>query len=182
MGTNFPHITFSATLGTIERIVTYAVGFGVGIGVPLVLAIIFYLVFSTPIPLLLPIPFGLGLYFANLFAPRGYMVTSDSIHILRKIGPKDCISINQITWIIFPATSPPGFTVGIFCIGGIYGTFGQYWNKVWGLFEMYVTDNSNRVELLIDNKVHIIISPDDPNGFISEINNRNKDKDNIIQQ
>jgi hypothetical protein len=115
MNSNLPHITFSATLGKIERIITYAVGFGVGIGVPLVLAIIFYLVFSIPQTLLLPIPFGLGLYFAYLFAPKGYMVTSDCVHILRRIGPKNGISINQITKITFPAAFPLGFTVGLSC-------------------------------------------------------------------
>lgn len=41
---------------------------------------------------------------------------------------------------------------------------------------MYVTNDSNRLELLIENGVHIILSPDEPDRFISEIDTIKKEK------
>ena len=77
---------FTATLGTRERLITYAVGLGVGLGVPLFLGLLFFFLFSDPWTLLLPLPFALALGTAYLFAPRGYALHRNAILIHRKAG------------------------------------------------------------------------------------------------
>jgi hypothetical protein len=164
---NEPKI-FPATLAPKEKLITYLVGFGVGIGVPTVLGIGFALGFQKPWLLLFPLPFVLAFGAPYFFRPLGFAVTNEGITILRPLGSRR-IQLETLQEIRVPATHPPGMTIGLMRVQGLYGTFGGFWNKHWGKFEVYVTNQANSVELGLTNRSKIIISPDDPQTFVQAV-------------
>ena len=159
---------FPATLARKEKLITYLVGFGVGIGVPTVLGVSFALGLQEPWLLLFPLPFVLAFGVPYFFRPLGYAVANDAITILRPLGSRR-VQIKMLQQIHLPATHPPGVTIGLMGVQGLYGTFGSFWNKHWGKFNVYVTNQVNTVELGLTNGSRIIISPDDPQAFIQAV-------------
>ena len=161
---------FPATLARKEKLVTYLVGFGVGIGVSTVLGVSFAVGFQEPWLLLFPVPFVVAFGAPYFFRPLGFAVAKDVIVILRPLGSKR-IRLDTVQEIRVPATQPPGLTIGLIRVQGLYGTFGSFWNKQWGKFDVYVTNQTNTVELGVTNRSRIIISPDDPDGFVQMVQN-----------
>lgn len=157
-----------ATLGTRERLVTYGVGYGVGIGVPLALGIIFGLSFGEPRLLLFPLPFVIAFGLPHFFRPTGFGVTSDEICVLRRLGSTR-IPLREIRQVVSPATDPHGPSIGIARVEGIHGSFGTYWNRGWGRYRTYVTDQRKRVELRLLDDSRVILSPDDPAAFLRAV-------------
>ena len=168
MGSLIYESVFSASLGPRERLLTYAVGYGVGIGVPLILGISFAVGFSQPLILLFPVPFVLAFGAPYFFRPTGYAVTSSEIVVIRALGRKR-IPLEAVCEILSPATSPPGFSIGLARVEGIHGTFGSYWNKTWGRYQVFVTNHLNRVEVRLEGGSRVILSPDDPMAFIDAV-------------
>ena len=52
---------------------------------------------------------------------------------------------------------------------GIFGTQGTYWNKTWGRFRVFVTDDENTVEILLDGGERVLLSPDEPEEFAANV-------------
>jgi hypothetical protein len=168
MGSNSYERVFSASLGARERLLTYAVGYGVGIGVPLALGMSFAIGFSRPLLLLFPVPFMLAFGAPYFFRPTGYTVTLSEIAVIRAIGRKR-IPLEAVREVVSPATSPPGFSIGLARVEGIHGTFGSYWNKTWGRYQVFVTNHLNRVEVRLEDSSRVILSPDDPTAFLDAV-------------
>ena len=168
MGSLIYENVFSASLGARERLLTYAVGYVVGIGLPLILGICFAVGFSQPLILLFPVPFVLAFGAPYFFRPTGYAVTSSEIAVIRAIGRKR-IALETVREIVSPATSPPGCSIGLARVEGIHGTFGSYWNKTWGRYQVFVTNHLNTVEVRIEGGSRVILSPDDPMAFIEAV-------------
>jgi len=168
MGSLIYESVFSASLGPRERLLTYAVGYGVGIGVPLILGICFAAGFSKPLLLLFPVPFVLAFGALYFFRPTGYAVTSSEIAVIRANGRKR-ISLDAVREVLSPAKSPPGFSTGLARVEGIHGTFGSYWNKTWGRYQVFVTNHLNKVEVRLEDGSRVILSPDDPMAFIDAV-------------
>ncbi len=159
---------FSASLGPRERLLTYAVGYGVGIGVPLILGVSFAVGFSQPFLLLFPVPFMLAFGAPYFFRPTGYVVTPSEIAVIRAIGRKR-IPLKALRDVVSPATRPPGFSIGLARVDGLHGTFGTYWNKTWGHYQVFVTNHLNNVELRLEDGSRAILSPDDPSAFVAAV-------------
>jgi len=159
---------FPARLGTRERLITYAVGYGVGIGVPLVLGVGFAVGFREPRLLLFPLPFAIAFGLPYFLRPTGFGVTRDEISILRRVGAKR-IALREIRQVVSPAADPEGPVIGIARVEGIHGSFGVYWNRGWGRYRAYVTDARKKVELRLSNASRVIISPDDPVAFLRAV-------------
>lgn len=157
---------YSATLGTRERLVTYAVGFGVGVGVPLVLGVSFGLGFSNPFFFLMPAPFALVVLLLSLLRPVEFSLDGRSLNIHRHIGARS-ISLKGLRTIHHPATRPPSTNIGLVASHGFFGVFGLFWNKEWGRYHVFVTDSRNQVELVWEDGQRLILSPDNPVDFIA---------------
>jgi len=168
MGSLIYESVFSASLGARERLLTYAVAYGVGIGVPLILGISFAVGFSRPLLLLFPVPFVLAFGAPYFFRPTGYAVTSSEIVVIRAIRRKR-IPLDEVREVLSPATSPPGFSIGLARVEGIHGTFGSYWNKTWGRYQVFVTNHLNKIEVRLEDGSRVIISPDDPMAFLAAV-------------
>jgi hypothetical protein len=132
------------------------------------LGIIFSTTFHHSAVLLFPLVFAAILLLCYLLHPTGFMVGSDGITIMRYLRPVR-VSLDHLESAAFPAPSPPGFTMGVIRVVGIYGTFGIFWNRDWGLFRVFVTNQANRVELRLDNGSRAIVSPDDPGGLVEAL-------------
>jgi hypothetical protein len=159
---------YPATLGNRERLVTYGVGYGVGIGVPLVLAVGFATAFDEPSVLLFTMPFIAALGTAWFFRPVGFGVTTESLSVLRPAGPKR-IPLSRVTDVVSPATRPDGFSIGLARVEGFHGTFGLYWSRDWGRYRVHVTNADHAVEIRLEGGSRVIISPDDPQGFLRAV-------------
>jgi len=159
---------FPARLGSREKVVTYAVGYGIGIGVPTLLGASFALGFQRPALLLLPIPFVLMLAIIYLLRPTAFVVTEREIVVVRPVRSKK-IPLERLEAIAYPASLPDGWTIGLIRVEGIFGTFGIFWNRRWGRFHVFVTDHDKRVELVHADGSRFILSPDDPVGFVKAV-------------
>ena len=171
---------FSATLGARERLITYGVGYGVGIGVPLALGISFALGFGEPLVFLFPLPFVIAFGLPSFFRPTGFGVTSEAISIIRPVGLKR-IPLNEIRQVVCPAADPLGPTIGVARVEGIHGSFGTYWNRNWGRYRAYVTDHGKTVELRLADNSRVILSPDDPIGFLRAVCNAAAESGNLVE-
>ena len=156
---------FSASLGARERLLTHAVGYGVGIGLPVLLGATFALAFSQPLLLLFPVPFVLAFGMPYFLRPRGYAVNSGEIAVIRTVG-RTSVPLDRVRAVLSPATSPPGLSIGLARVEGIHGTFGRYWNKTWGRYQVFITNHVNTVELRLENGSRVILSPDDSKAFL----------------
>lgn len=159
---------FPATLGSRERLVTYAVGYGVGIGVPAALGVSFALAFGEPLLLLAPLPFIVGFGLPYFFRPTGFGVTADEIFVLRPVRPKR-IPLHEIRQVVTPATDPQGPSFGLARVEGMHGSFGTHWNKNWGRYQVYITNQDNMVELRLADDSRVIFSPDVPEAFLRAV-------------
>ncbi len=159
---------YSASLSRKARLLTYGVGYGVGLGVPLVLALSFAIAFDAWLAWLPFLAIAAILATAAAFRPVGYRVTFDAVEVLRPVGAKR-FDKSEITSVNYPSLWPPGFVLGVMRAEGFYGSWGLYWNKSWGLFRMFVTNDENRVELLFNDGRRLILSPDDPEAFVEHL-------------
>ncbi|MEK7643240.1 MAG: PH domain-containing protein [Patescibacteria group bacterium] len=116
------------------------------------------------------------LFITYRYRPLGYVVTSKEIHIKRPIG--DYILLREQVASIerykspgmsFSTNNMRFASIRLFGSGGFYGGYGLFWNKAWGKFYAYVTRTDTLV--LITPKEgsgqRVLISPDDPDGFIA---------------
>jgi hypothetical protein len=156
---------FPSSLSRRAKLVTYLVGYGVGIGVPLVLGVGFW--HQDKRWLLLCLPFVAGLALAWLFHPSSLGVSQAAIHVNRPLSPK-VIPLSELSSCapLYRADWPKGGAVCLLGVAGVYGTFGFFWNRAWGRFSLYITDDSNMIELCGKGGRRTVVSPDDRQGFL----------------
>jgi hypothetical protein len=103
------------------------------------------------------------------FMIRGYVITEDAILIRRLFwttrldrgGLKSAESVPK-------AMNKSLRTCGN---GGGFSFTGWYWSKSLGFYRAFVTDLNRTVVLRFGNRT-VLVSPDDPEGFASELNRR----------
>lgn len=159
---------FPCPLGTREKLSTLIVGYGVGIGIPLILGIVFSTAFHHTAALVFPLVFAAVLLVCYLLHPTALVVAPEGLTVARRMMPY-FIPMERLEAVAYPASRPTGFTVGLARVVGIYGTFGIFWNRGWGVFRVFITDQSRQVELVLDGDSHVIVSPADPAGFVSAV-------------
>lgn len=161
-------IIFPATLGVRERLVTYLVGYGVGMGLPVVMSLVFAFAFSEPWPLLLPIPFLLGFGSAYLFRPLAFGLSGEAIFVLRPMGSIK-FPLRHLTSVRLRPDPAGVKAIGLARVQGFNGAFGMFWNRRWGRFRVYITNSANVVTLNFEDRGRVLVSPDDPQGFVNAV-------------
>lgn len=159
---------FRATLGNRERLSTLIVGYGVGLGLPLILVIVFSTAFHHTVLFLLPLVFASVLLLCYLLHPRAFAIGPEGVTIRRYLMPYT-VPLQRLEGVVQPASRPTGLTIGLARVVGIYGSFGVFWNRRWGVFRVYITDQSKQVELVLAGGSRVIVSPADPSGFVAEL-------------
>jgi hypothetical protein len=106
---------------------------------------------------------GVIAWLCYLFAPVSYELSGRRLSVLYRLGTKEfgpVVGCSQV------AERPP-FTIRLFGNSGLFAGTGIYWNRVYGVFRAYVTRAGHSDWVLVETeKQKIIISPEDPDGFI----------------
>lgn len=101
-----------------------------------------------------------------LFKVNGYLLAPGRLEILRP-GWRTPISLTGLT----SAERSTGRTlagVRLFGNGGYWSFTGLYWNSKLGRFRCFVNDPGRAVVLRLPQRT-IVVSPDDPERFLSEV-------------
>jgi len=98
------------------------------------------------------------------FRPTGFAITSTGVQVLRPAGPLE-VPWEALRSVRFPVVWPRSFVLGIFR-ADFFGSYGAYWSRAWGRFDLYLTNQANSVVLLKRDGRRVVISPGDPQAFL----------------
>ncbi|MBN8431204.1 hypothetical protein JF535_10110 [Microbulbifer salipaludis] len=112
---------------------------------------------------LCPVIFLLG----ALFAVRGYRLEGDRLLVLRP-GWSTRLSLQGIESAVFQPEATNG-SIRIFGNGGLFGFIGLFRNQTLGRYRAFATDFSRTVVLRLPART-IVVTPDDPAGFVTQVN------------
>jgi hypothetical protein len=101
------------------------------------------------------------------FMVRGYVLRDVSL-IIKRLGWESRLDLSRLT----SATVDPNAVEGslrIFANGGFFAFTGWFRNKKLGVYRAFATDTKRTVVLRLSGKT-VVITPDDPQKFVAEIN------------
>jgi len=87
--------------------------------------------------------------------------------VLRPVGPLE-IPWEALRSVDFPVAWPRSFVWGLFR-ADFFGSYGAYWSRAWGRFDLYLTHQANSVALLKRDGRRVVISPGDPHAFLEAV-------------
>lgn len=118
--------------------------------------------------LFLGLPFAAMLLVALRYAPTGYRLAPDGVHVERRAGPK-VIPYATIRHVDREVRRWSGLTAT--GSNGLFGRFGWFWNLNLGLYRLYIT---NRVDLvwLLTTQGWVGLSPERPDDFVAALGAR----------
>jgi hypothetical protein len=114
------------------------------------------------------LPFTLLLFVTGRYAPTGFRLAPDGIHVERRAGPK-VIPYRAIRGADDAPRSPGGMS--IFGSRGVFGRFGRFWNGSLGHHQLFLTNGHDIIWLdTVDGWVGL--SPDRPQQFLEQLRAR----------
>lgn len=118
--------------------------------------------------LFLSLPFSLILLVFARYAPTGYVLARDGVHVERRAGPA-VIPYRAIRGFDRAARLVSGFTLT--GSNGLFGRFGRFWNPRLGSYRLFLT-NRDAVVWLVTDEGLIGLSPDRPDAFMERLSLR----------
>lgn len=158
---------FPATLGPRERWSTLA-AVGLGVVVMSILGTAFTVKSGDPRWLFMSLPFTLLLFVIGRYAPSGYRLAGDGVHVERRAGSR-MIPYRTIRGADREARRFAGMTV--FGSRGIFGRFGRFWNMSLGYYRLFLT-NQDTIVWLETTDGWVALSPDRPDEFLDRLRAR----------
>jgi hypothetical protein len=140
----------------------------VGVGATTVLGIVLTARTGEWRWLFLSLPFSLVLLVAARFAPTGYRLAPDGLHIERKGGPR-VIPYRRIRGVDRESRRSVGITA--FGSNGIFGRFGRFWSPTLGFYELQITDR-DRIVWVATDQGWLGLSPDRADEFVERLQGR----------
>ena len=122
--------------------------------------------------LFLGLPFLVMLLIASRFAPSGYRLGADGVHIERKSGAK-VVRYRDIRSVDQQPRSVKGLTFS--GSNGLFGRFGRFWSPRLGLYRLFLT-NTSSVVWLATTDGWVAVSPDRPDEFAAAVQARLTDR------
>ena len=116
--------------------------------------------------LFLSLPFTGMFWFASRFAPTGYRLAVDGIHVERRGGGRRLIPYGEIRGVDQQRRSTSGLT--FMGSNGLFGRFGSFWNPRLGFFRLFLT-NTNEVVWLSTAGGFVALSPERPDEFCARL-------------
>ncbi|MBL7766165.1 MAG: hypothetical protein JNJ58_08740 [Chitinophagaceae bacterium] len=159
-----PEFVFPASLDKLSKSITIAiaVGFLVFLFVPLFVPELRYaILFQLALFLLI-------LLVAWVYSPRSYEVNAQEILIHRKAGDYK-ISRDQLASVMPLSSEDMGQAWRMFGNGGVFGYTGWFSSRKIGKMRWFVTQRNNYILLTLKDGRKMVISPDDPKGFLAAI-------------
>jgi hypothetical protein len=118
--------------------------------------------------LLASLPFAVVLFVIGRYAPSGYRLAADGVHVERRAGPK-LIPYRGIRSV--DRVERPLGGLGVIASAGVFGRFGRYWNPRLGVHRLYLANRDTVVWLDTDGG-WIALSPDRPDEFVPRLRAR----------
>jgi len=106
------------------------------------------------------------------FAPRSYVVDGTNLHVRTVLArfTYDLRHLSEVRTASAKEVFSPG-TLRTFGSGGLFGYYGYFKNPRLGKFLAFVT-NLDRLVVLRFPQGTLVISPDDPQGFLQELHQK----------
>lgn len=105
------------------------------------------------------------------FHPSGFILEAGSMIIARPFINKS-ISYSEVTSIEPLDPDDIRNALRTFGVGGLFGYYGKFYNRKLGAMTWYLTRRDRLVLITTNNTKKIIISPDDPENFIRDFQQR----------
>lgn len=122
--------------------------------------ILFNKSFSEALPMLIITGILFLIFFiAWLYAPQGYSLENKILIIKNSLNPK-IIALAEIKEISVIPDQTSLSAIRVFGVGGFFGYFGYFSSGLIGMFQMYGTQNKNRILITTKKDKKIIITPD----------------------
>ncbi len=100
------------------------------------------------------------------FSPLSYEVNETDL-IIKRPFRNVVIPRRQIKNVFRIEQGKLTWSIRTFGVGGLFGYFGQFWNKEFGNMTWYVTRRENAIMVMTQNNKKIIVSPDATEQFIA---------------
>jgi Bacterial PH domain len=141
---------------------------GLGVGVFTVVGIVLAVKTGDPRWLFVSLPLTVILFVTGRYAPTGYRLAADGVHVERRAGAK-VIPYRTITG----ADAEPRRVAGVAVFGsrGVFGRFGRFWNGSLGHYRLFIT-NADGIVWLATAHGWIGLSPDRPAEFLERLRAR----------
>ena len=105
---------------------------------------------------------------AYMFRPVSYEITADKLIICR-LYKNVTLDRSRITSVELLPKGNMGTVFRTFGVGGLFGYFGKFASTKQGGMTWYATRRDHRVLVKTDDNRKIILTPDDPEGFMKEL-------------
>ncbi len=115
--------------------------------------------------LFVSLPFTLILFVTGRYAPTGFRLAGDGVHVERRAGAT-IIPYRAIRAADDAPRSPAGLSV--FGSRGVFGRFGRFWNGSLGHYRLFITNGHGIVWLDTVNG-WVGLSPDRPQQFLEQL-------------
>jgi len=103
------------------------------------------------------------LIFCYLYAPTAYEISDSRLIVYRNYGKREFLNVPNCRLI----EEKLPFTIRLWGNGGVFAGTGIFWNKLYGVFRMYITHAKQSEFLVVETERQIIIiSPENPKMFI----------------
>ena len=98
-----------------------------------------------------------------LYSPNAYEISDNRLIVYRNFGKME---FNHVTNCRLMEEKVP-FTIRLWGNGGVFAGTGIFWNKLYGVFRMYITHSKQSDFVVVETDQQIvIISPENPKMFI----------------
>ena len=125
---------------------------------------------STPASFyVMPFAFIIMLLLTYGFSPKGYSVQDGQLVIYRPFHNKfyETAGIQTVSIV---AKEELKWSMRVFGVGGFFGYFGLFRNSRYGTMIWYASRRDQYVVIERSNERALVLTPDDPNSFVSEFN------------
>lgn len=142
------------------------------LGLVALLVVIFFIHQIVPILFVLGIPVLLLPAVAYASTPLGYMVNEREIMIDRKALRPVRIPLQTITAVHPVPAATMAHAIRVYGTGGLFGWTGRYQVRGLGTVAMHATSLNRLVMIERRRRRPILISPDEPSTFLSDLRRR----------
>lgn len=170
--THQSHTSFYSkmSMDTKNKLLTALIGFVLMVGVPLFGGIAFWQEYNEPYFLLTFLPFAAILAGTKVFAPTGIGINNEKLLVFRLAGPlsydlSKLVSAKKIENIHHEF----GLTLRMWGTSGLWGSFGRFWSKKVGHFNVHITRDDTLVWLEFSDSKKVLLSPDNLDEFLEKI-------------
>lgn len=117
----------------------------------------------------MPFAFIIMLVVTYGLSPKGYGVQDRQLIIYRPFRKK-VYATQDIQLVSIVAKEELKRSIRVFGVGGLFGYFGLFRNSRYGTMIWYASRRDQFVVIERSNGRAIVLTPDDPNSFVTEIN------------